>query len=102
MLRMNLKALLRHTKIVLQLAYSSTMCLEGSLENIIVLIDSWEYIVHFIYFQIKANLSGHPLILSRPWSSTTNAYIRCRAGDMTITNGPLQKTFTLSTLQICH
>ena len=30
---------------------------------------------------------GHPIILGRPWLATENAFIGCRDGKMTISNG---------------
>ena len=30
---------------------------------------------------------GHPIILGRPWLATTNAFIGCSDGEMTISNG---------------
>ena len=30
---------------------------------------------------------GHPIILGRPWLDTANAFIGCRDGEMTISNG---------------
>ena len=32
-------------------------------------------------------MDGHPLILGRPWLATTDAYIGCRIGSMTIARG---------------
>lgn len=38
-------------------------------------------------FQPKTCLVGHPLILGRPWLATNDAYIGCRYGCMTISDG---------------
>lgn len=35
----------------------------------------------------KATLGGYPIILERPHLATRNAYIGCRSGDMTISDG---------------
>eukprot|EP00253_Pinus_taeda_P007077 PITA_07077 len=43
----------------------------------------------------KAKLGGHPLILGRPWLATTDAFISCRSGSMTISNGCETKQLTL-------
>ena len=32
-------------------------------------------------------MEGHPLILGRPWLARANAYINCRKGEITISNG---------------
>lgn len=52
-----------------------------------VLIDSWEYPADFLVLQPKAKLISYPLILGRPWLATANAYISCRARNITIKNG---------------
>jgi hypothetical protein len=38
---------------------------------------------------------GHPVILGRPWLATTDAFIGCRLGEMTISNGIARKKLTL-------
>jgi hypothetical protein len=45
--------------------------------------------------QPKTKLGGHPLILGRPWLATTDAFISCRSGLMTISNGYETKQLTL-------
>ena len=84
MLKLNLKGALRRTTIVLQLAGRSTVALEGIVEDVMVSIDSWEYPADFLVLHPKANISGYPLILGRPWLATVDAYISCTAGNMTI------------------
>ena len=65
MLRLNLQPLLRHTTTVLQLAYSSTICLEGMLEDITVCIDSWEYPIDFIVIRNKKQYQWLPSYLGK-------------------------------------
>jgi len=64
-------------------------------EDIIVSVDSWEYLVDFMVLQPKANLGGYPLILGRPWLATVDAYIGCKSGDMTISHENSTKKLTL-------
>ena len=64
---------------------------EGIVEDVMVSINSLEYPVDFLVLQPKAKLVGYPLILGRPWLATADAYIRCRAGNMTIKNGHISK-----------
>ena len=45
--------------------------------------------------QPKLQLGGHPLILGRPWLATADAYISCRSGSMTISDGTETKNLTL-------
>ena len=60
-----------------------------------VSIDSWEYPADFLVLQPKAKFIGYPLILGRPWLATSNAYISCKAGNMTIKNGHMSKQLVL-------
>ena len=68
---------------------------EGIVEDVMVSINSWEYPTDFLVLQPKAKLTGYPLILGKPWLATTNTYIRCRAGNMTIKNGHMSKKLVL-------
>ena len=57
---------LRPTTTILELADRSKIAPEGIIEDIIVSMDSWEYLVYFLVLQPKFNLGVHPLILGRP------------------------------------
>jgi hypothetical protein len=48
-----------------------------------------------VVLQTKTKLGGHPLILGRPWLATADAFISCRSGSMTISNGQETKQLTL-------
>jgi len=87
MLRLNLQGSLRHNSIVIQLADRSIVKPEGMLEDIMVSIDSWEYPTDFLVLQPMYRFNGYPIILGRVFLATKNAYINCRARNMTITNG---------------
>jgi len=65
------------------------------LEDIIVSLYSWEYLVDFIVSQPKYNLGGHLLILGRPWLAITDAFTSCRSEDMMIAHGDSIKKFNL-------
>ena len=58
-------------------------------------MESWNYPVDFTVLQPKTKLGGHPLILGRPWLATTDAFISCRSGSMTISNSYETKQLTL-------
>eukprot|EP00253_Pinus_taeda_P030398 PITA_30398 len=83
------------TPTLLQLADRSIIKPDGVLEDILVSIDSWEYLVYFMILSPKSNLGGHPLILGRPWLATADAFISCRYGDMYISNGNSTEKFNL-------
>ena len=86
---------LQHTTIVLELADRSKVIPEGILKDIIVSLDSWEYLADFLVLQPKSILGGHPLILGKPWLATANAFIGCRSGNMIIYRGTKRKKLTL-------
>ena len=69
---------LRAMPTILQLADNSTVTPDGMIENIVVTLDSLEYLVDFTILSPKVNLSGYPVILGRQWLATTNANINCR------------------------
>jgi hypothetical protein len=48
-----------------------------------------------VVLQPKTKLGGHTLILGRPWLATSDAFISCRSGSMTISNGYETKQLTL-------
>ena len=95
MLKLNLQSSLRKTSTMLQLGDHSTVTPEGIVEDVLVSVDSWEYPADFLVLQPKVKLTGYPLILGRPWLATVDAYISCRAGSMTIKNGPMSKELVL-------
>jgi hypothetical protein len=45
--------------------------------------------------QPKSSLRGHPLILGGPWLAIVDAFIGCRSGSMTISDGYDTKKLTL-------
>ena len=74
---------LQLTPIVLELADRSKFIPEGILEEIIVSLNSWEYLVP----QPKSKLREHPIMLGRPWLATIDTFIGCRSGNMIISRG---------------
>eukprot|EP00253_Pinus_taeda_P016090 PITA_16090 len=49
---------------------------KGIVEDVMVSVDSWEYLVDFLVLQPKEKLIGYPLILGRPLFATADAYIK--------------------------
>ena len=78
---------LRPTPSILELADRTTVRPAGVLDDIIVSVASWEYPIDFMAVESKDSSKGHPIILGRPWLDTANAFIGCRDGEMTISNG---------------
>jgi len=85
----------RDTPTILELVDRSTFKLEGVIEDLSISVESWNYPTDFVVLQPKTKLGGHPLILGRPWLATTDAFISCRSGSMTILNGYETKQLTL-------
>ena len=73
---------------LLELVDQSVVRPKGTLQDITISFDSWEYPVDFLVINLS-RLDGHPLILGRPWLTKADAYIGCREGNMTITKGML-------------
>jgi hypothetical protein len=71
----------------LELANKTRVILEGILDDVMVTLASWEYLVYLLVIHSKDSSKGHLVILGRPWLATTNAFIGCREGEMTILNG---------------
>lgn len=83
---------IRPTHIVLQLADSSAIKLDGMIEEIVVNLDSWEYPIDFMIPSPKNTLGGYPGILGL---ATADAYIGYKYGNMTISNGDSTEKLTL-------
>jgi len=69
---------------------------EGTLQDVMVSVDSWEYTTDFLIINPRNQLDGYPLILGRPWLATADAYISCRIGTMTMSRGNDVKNLALS------
>ena len=78
---------LRPTSSILELADRTTVKPVGVLDDIIVLVASWEYPIDFMVVESKDPSKRNPIILGRPWLATANDFIGCRDGEMTISNG---------------
>jgi hypothetical protein len=84
---LQLKPFLRPTPTILELADKTRVIPEGILDDIIVTLASWEYLVYFLVIHSKDPTKGHPIILGIPWLAIANAFIGCREGEITISNG---------------
>jgi hypothetical protein len=79
----------------LELADKSVISPTGSLDDVTVTLASWEYLVDFLVIHPKSSKPGHPVVLGRPWLATADAFIGCRSGEMTISNGTHSQNLTL-------
>ena len=85
----------RPTPTVLELVDRSTINPLGVLEDISIILDSYEYPVAFLVLNIQSKLDNHPLILGMPWFSIVVAYIEHRSTNMLISNGSSKKSLVL-------
>ena len=86
---------LKPTSITLSLADRSIKILKGTVEDVLIQVDKFYYPVYFVVLDteptvVEANYV--PIILGRPFLSTSNAIINCR-------NGVMQLTFENMTLE---
>jgi len=95
---LQLGPLLRPTPTILELADRTPIKPIGAVNDLIVTVVSWEYLVDFFVTYSRDPMKGNPIILGRPWLATTNAFIGCRAGEMCISHGTSTKTLMLYTL----
>ena len=95
MWELQLHNVLRPAPTILELGDKSTVKPMGELDDIIVIVSSWEYLVDLLVLQTKDPVKEHPIILGRPWLVTTNSFIGCREGILTISNGTSLQNLTM-------
>ena len=54
------------TMTLLELANQSVVKPEGTLQDVMVSVDSWEYPTDFLIINPRNRLDGHPIIIGRP------------------------------------
>uniref|UniRef100_A0A2N9GV66 Retrotransposon gag domain-containing protein n=1 Tax=Fagus sylvatica TaxID=28930 RepID=A0A2N9GV66_FAGSY len=83
---------LKPTSVTLQLANRSVSKPRGVVEDVLVKVENFYYLVDFIILDIEPTLhpsANIPIILGRPFLATANALINCRNGRMKITFGSM-------------
>ncbi|KAL6333014.1 hypothetical protein AAG906_020034 [Vitis piasezkii] len=87
---------LKPTTIALSLADRSVKILRGVIEDVLVQVDKFYYLVDFVVLDTDPTVKEAnyvPIILGRPFLATSNAVINCR-------NGVIQLTFGKMTLEL--
>ena len=87
---------LKPTNITLSLADRSVKIPKGIVEDVLVEVDKFYYLVDFVVLDTEPVVGGTnqvPIILGRPFLATSNAIINCR-------NGVMQLTFGNMTLEL--
>ena len=87
---------LKPTSITLSLADRSIKIPKGTVEDVLIQVDKFYYLVDFLVLDTEPIAGGAnylPIILGRPFLATSNAVINCR-------NGVMQLTFGNMTLEL--
>ena len=87
---------LKPTTITLSLADRSIKIPKGMVEDVLIKVDKFYYLVDFVVLETEPVAIGAnhvPIILGRPFLATSNAIINCR-------NGVMQLTFGNMTLEL--
>ena len=87
---------LNPTTITLSLAYRSIKIPKGTVEDVLIQVDKFYYLVDFVVLDTELVVVGAnhvPIILGRPFLETSNAFINFR-------NGVMQLTFGNMTLEL--
>ena len=87
---------MKPTTITLSLADRSVKIPKGTIEDVLIQVDKFYYLVDFVVLDIEPVAEGPnyvPIILGRPFLATSNAIINCR-------NGVMQLTFGNMTLEL--
>ena len=81
---------LKPTSITLSLADRSIKIPKGTVEDVLIQVDKFDYLVDFVVLDTEPVAAGAnyvPIILGRPFLATSNAVINCRNGVMQLTLG---------------
>ena len=87
---------LKPTSITLSLANRSIKIPKGTVEDVLIQVEKFYYLVDFVVLDTEPEAAGAnyvPIILGRPFLATSNAIINCR-------NGVMQLTFRNMTLEV--
>ena len=93
---------LKPTSITLSLADRFMKILRGIIEDVLVQIDQFYYLVDFVVLDTDLSAKGTnsvPIILGRPFLATSNAIINCRNGIMQLSFGNM--TMELNIFYLC-
>lgn len=85
------------TSTILQLVDSSTIISYGIIKDVLIMVDSWEYLVDFMIITIKLNMVGYLIILGRLWLAIIDSHIEYRTRKISISNGENTKNIIIYT-----
>ena len=93
---------LNPTSITLSLVDRSVKIPRGMIEDVLVQVENFYYLVNFVVLDTETIVKGTnyvPIILGRPFLATSNAIINCRNGLMQLTFGNM--TLELNIFYMC-
>ncbi|XP_042962604.1 uncharacterized protein LOC122296874 [Carya illinoinensis] len=93
---------LKKTFIILLLAHRSVKVPRGIVEDVLVYVDKFYYLVDFVVFDIQQPISTihhAPVILRPPFLVTSNALINCRSGVLNLIFGNM--TLEINVFNAC-
>ena len=96
---------LKPTTITLSLADRSVKIPKGIVEDVLVKVDKFYYLVDFVVLDTEPVVEGTnhvPIILGRPFLATSNAIINFRNGFMQLTFGNMTLELNIFHLSIKH
>jgi hypothetical protein len=88
---------LKPTSVTLLLADRSVKVPRGIVEDVLVQVDKFIYLVYFVVLDTQCN--SIPIILGRPFLTISNALINCRNGLMKLSFGNM--TLEMNVFNIC-
>jgi len=93
---------LKPTKVVLQLADCSTRLPRGMAEDVLIKVGEFIFSVDFVVLETKSVLCTEnkiPIILSRPFLTTSTALINCRDRKLKLTFGNMTMELNMFNVQ---
>ena len=96
---------LKPTNITLSLADRLVKIPKGIVEDVLVKVDKFYYLVNFVVLDTEPVVEGVnqvPIILGRPFLATSNAIINCRNGVMQLSFGNMTLELNIFHLRNTH
>ena len=96
---------LKPTKIILQLADRSVRTPRGVVEDVLIQVDKFHFLVDFIVLDTQPITHAStpiPVILGKPFLATSNALINCKSGIMKLVSLKDSIPIICVTTQICN
>lgn len=93
---------LKPTRTIFQLANHSTRALKGIVEDVLIKVGEFIYLVDLVVLKTESVVNSEtqiPVILGRPFLATSNALINCRNGMLKLSFGNMIVELNIFNLQ---